>query len=555
LHFVLYRRSGNVLSAELPEPMSGFENLTKGETYGVSATLVTINEAPPFYPGDQISGEFTVTNHSSLPISPQFVTISGRGPAGPNNIVDFPMHGAPTMNPGESYTYQDSRALLASGLHRFSAAYQVDGIWYSIPLGEGGLNRITPSASWNLARNKACYVWTNGVEGPSGGHPGEWPEDVVDGSLFYEPVSSGREDGCIAWHNPDSNELMRIHVLIDLGQTATVTRVRYNMGNCERAATWGADRFISPLDESPTNPGGSFSGAWTAHEGSFEDRRIHCFFEKTRVSSVTDWLFIGEVEAYGMSEAAQSVVTAVVTGPNNAHADPFSALGSPDSRFLSLGVAGDVALDLGQLVPDGPGDDVQVVAGDDEATKEAGVPMPSVSRSSSVDGYEVMGSQDGFGWISLGSGVGTGTFEMAAGGLTELRYIRIVDDGDGDSLSTAPGFDLDAVLTEWTDPIVIAVDSRVPARPIFLGEATPNPFHGQTTLAYAVPSAGNYAVRVFNIHGREVWERMITAIASTSGVVRWDGTDGSGRQVGSGTYFISFVGPGAVQTRRAVLIR
>ena len=555
LHFALYRRSGQVLSAELPEPMSGFEDLTQFETYGVSATLTTISETPPFYPGDVVSGGFTITNHSSLALAPNLVTISGRGPAGPNHVVDFPMHSGSTMNPNESFAYQDARALPASGLYRFSAAYQVDGIWYSIPLADGALNRIAPTVSWNLALGKSCYVWTNGVEGPSGGHPGEWPGDVVDGSLFYEPVSSGREDGCIAWQNPDYNELMRVHVLIDLGQTATVTRVRYNMGNCERAATWGADWFISPLDESPTNPGGSFNGAWTAHEGSFEDRSINCFFDKTRVNTVTDWLFIGEVEAYGISDAAQSVLVAVVTGPNNAHGDPFSALGSPDSVFLSLGVAGHVALDIGQLVPDGPGDDVRIVASEDEATKVAEKPLPAISRSSSVDGYEVMGSIDGFVWTSLGSGVGTGTFDMAAGGLMELRYVRIVDDGGGDSLSTAPGFDLDAVLTEWSDPIVIAVDSPVPTTPFFLGEAFPNPFHGQTALGYAVPSAGDYTFRVFNVHGRVVWQSTITAIAPTSGVLRWEGTDASGRRVGSGAYYIQFVGPGIVQTRRVVLLR
>ncbi|GAJ17974.1 unnamed protein product, partial [marine sediment metagenome] len=51
----------------------------------------------------------------------------------------------------------------------------------------------------NVALNKPCTVITNGAEDYSDAHDGEWPRDITDGSLTYEPISSGREDGCIAW--------------------------------------------------------------------------------------------------------------------------------------------------------------------------------------------------------------------------------------------------------------------------------------------------------------------------------------------------------------------
>jgi len=151
----------------------------------------------------------------------------------------------------------------------------------------------------NVALSKPCTVITNGAEDYSDAHQGEWPRDITDGSLTYEPVSSGREDGCIAWDNRDIDQLLVVTVTIDLEGTYNITKIRYNPGNCERAETWNADIMESPFGRTPTNPGTSYRGTWTEQTGSITASKVTIKLEKTRRSYATNWLFIGEIEVLG----------------------------------------------------------------------------------------------------------------------------------------------------------------------------------------------------------------------------------------------------------------
>lgn len=487
----------------------------------------------PFYPAQQISGAFTVTNNGSQPVQLDRLTIAGRGPGGSTDVQDFSHDtSAPVLQPGGSYSYSGTKTFPRGGRYSFHPACQIAGAWQNI-----GTNETTITVSSNVARSKPCYVHTNGAERPGGGHQGEWPDDIVDGDLSYQPVSSGNPDGCIAWVNDDYNELLRVNVVIDLGQTATVTRIRYNMGNCQHADTWGPDWFISPLTASVTIPGTSYSGAWTTHNGSFSGNAVSLVLEKTRTSTARDWLFIGEVEAYGLSSAAQSIQAAAITGANNAHTDPLAAVGSPDGGFVSLGVGGELTLDLGATVPDQPGYDIRVVA-----------------VGATNEGYSVIASADGSSWASIGTGLGTATFDIAASGLTEVRYVRVADDGDGDPLSVEPGLDLDAVLMEWTPSIVGVtnppVDNRTGIRSVW-----PNPFKDGISFDFNFARPGAYTLHVMDVQGREVWSTSINSVTGGSGRVTWNGADGAGRSVGSGVYFLQVAGAGIRDMRRIVLLR
>ena len=160
------------------------------------------------------------------------------------------------------------------------------------------------TATFNLvgliSRRKPVTISTNGVFDSSDGHPGEFPSDVTDGSLKYEPVSSGREDGSLGWQNVDFNEKLVVNVTINLQGTYRISTIRYNMGNVGHADSWNADRMITPFSDTTTNPGSSSSvGAWTAHTGDVVASTVTVTLEKTKTSFVTDWLFIGEIEVYG----------------------------------------------------------------------------------------------------------------------------------------------------------------------------------------------------------------------------------------------------------------
>lgn len=146
----------------------------------------------------------------------------------------------------------------------------------------------------NIAFGKPVTITSNGAEE----FRGQKPADVTDGSLMYNP-GDDFNDGCIGYRNDTYNELMVMEVKIHLGAIYKIQKVRYNMGNVQRADSWNADKMISPLGNSSTKPGTSYNGAWTEHIGEFTDSVITIRLEKTRIQWNQDWLFIGEIEVYG----------------------------------------------------------------------------------------------------------------------------------------------------------------------------------------------------------------------------------------------------------------
>lgn len=150
----------------------------------------------------------------------------------------------------------------------------------------------------NVARGKPVSITTNGADDYQD-HVGEWSSDVTDGSLKYQPVSAGIEDGCVAWVNDDYEQLMTVTVNIDLQGAYKVNKIRYNMGNCQFADSWNADIMESPFARTSTNPGTSYSGVWTEHTGEINTSSVVIKFEKTRTIWKEDWFFIGEIEIFG----------------------------------------------------------------------------------------------------------------------------------------------------------------------------------------------------------------------------------------------------------------
>lgn len=153
-------------------------------------------------------------------------------------------------------------------------------------------------AASNVALHKPVIISTNGANDHYPGE-GEYPSDVTDGSLQYIRIGDQQEDGCIGYVNNDYNELMEVEVTIDLQESYDVSLIRYNMGDVRRANTWNADVMTTPFGTTATNPGTSYSGAWTEHSASGTFSQITINFQKTRTAWERDWLCIGEIEVYG----------------------------------------------------------------------------------------------------------------------------------------------------------------------------------------------------------------------------------------------------------------
>jgi hypothetical protein len=124
----------------------------------------------------------------------------------------------------------------------------------------------------------------------------------------------------------------------------------------------------------------------------------------------------------------------------------YAALGEPDGFNYSLGKSGWIILDMQFDIIDGFGDDITIHEGDGDPEGFA------CYAASGMDGP----------WKFLGNGIGTTSFDFAPAGITQARYIRIVDDGDGPIYGDNTGFDLDAIVVpEQLQIIYLVIDCLV----------------------------------------------------------------------------------------------
>jgi hypothetical protein len=84
----------------------------------------------------------------------------------------------------------------------------------------------------------------------------------------------------------------------------------------------------------------------------------------------------------------------------------------------------------------------------------------------------------------------------------------------------------------------------------------PNPFNPTTTIDFEVESEGRVWVQVFDLEGRMIRE-LVAGETTEPGRhdVRWDGRDGEGQPVASGTYFYRVVQGREARTARMTLLK
>jgi hypothetical protein len=84
---------------------------------------------------------------------------------------------------------------------------------------------------------------------------------------------------------------------------------------------------------------------------------------------------------------------------------------------------------------------------------------------------------------------------------------------------------------------------------------SPNPFARGTSVNYELASYGPVALTVHDVSGRLVCRLEDGPRQRGFHTVRWNGTDGSGRVVPAGVYFVRFAAGGKVSTGRVTLVR
>jgi hypothetical protein len=94
----------------------------------------------------------------------------------------------------------------------------------------------------------------------------------------------------------------------------------------------------------------------------------------------------------------------------------------------------------------------------------------------------------------------------------------------------------------------------IPVKPV-LASCSPNPFRNHTQINYALPTAGNVSLRVYDVTGRTVRTLASGSQKAGSYTVSWDARDSHGKQVPYGVYFYRLDTPGFRSVKKAVVAR
>jgi hypothetical protein len=267
----------------------------------------------------------------------------------------------------------------------------------------------------------------------------------------------------------------------------------------------------------------------------------------TGVSVPTDssvLLNVGLLPNPTQNTGAWKCVVCNVTDPNQAYANhslAFWSLGLRDDRRLSIGVRGWVDFDMGMTILNGSGNDFTVVEGDADAE------ICTVFVANAWNGP----------WTRVGVANGTTSFDLQSVGLSQTRYIRLKDDGDGSANGATAGFDVDAVEGFFPATGMAEVGSTGPILTEF--SAGPNPTRSGVNIRFMIHDPGcmnkNISLNIYDITGRLVksFPRLQSLIPNPSALT-WDGSDQAGRKVSAGVYYAVLRAGPERQCRKIILI-
>ncbi len=248
----------------------------------------------------------------------------------------------------------------------------------------------------------------------------------------------------------------------------------------------------------------------------------------------------------GGGHYADRVEVARVEDPNDTYSNltlTMSVLGAPDEIGCSIGRGGEIVMDLG------PGSELHDQAGDDVTIYES-------TEDATGEGFRLYAGDSHLGpWTLVGTGAGTTSFDVTGTGIETARYLRVVDDGDGSANDPNAGFDLDAVDVAGTLVAISAADISPPAW-VSLRAVRPNPVRSRrgAEVLFETASDGDFRLDVYDITGRKVTTLTRGTWGAGMHLVRWDGTDRSGRRVTPGVYVVRVASAGEASSRTIVVV-
>jgi len=88
-----------------------------------------------------------------------------------------------------------------------------------------------------------------------------------------------------------------------------------------------------------------------------------------------------------------------------------------------------------------------------------------------------------------------------------------------------------------------------------LNQNYPNPFNPETVIEYALPTASEVTITVYNLAGQTVATLVNGFTPAGYHQVRWNGTDQFGHEAASGVYFYKISTPSYSETKKMLLVK
>jgi hypothetical protein len=162
-------------------------------------------------------------------------------------------------------------------------------------------------------------------------------------------------------------------------------------------------------------------------------------------------------------------------------------------------------------------------------------------------------------WTSVGTDSGTKSFDLSYAQVDSFRYVKITDAGNGDSVTLATSFGLDAIeaLNPARDANTIREICSVSKcfAPKTALSATPNPFNPVVSLNIQVSEDNMLSLSVYDAGGRLIKRLAKGFYKSGSHKFTWDGVNSDGCAAPSGIYLFRLQTHRGIITSKSLLSR
>jgi hypothetical protein len=142
--------------------------------------------------------------------------------------------------------------------------------------------------------------------------------------------------------------------------------------------------------------------------------------------------------------------------------------------------------------------------------------------------------------------------------------INLLEPGDTLSVTVTPEYEITGLSLDGHDVAIYELvigagvdpgDDDPPATGLRLEQSFPNPFTPSTTIRYSLPSESRVRLSVYDVAGREVAVIQDETRAAGRNEVPWNGTDGEGRPLSAGVYFVRLDAAGETRVSKLAIVR